>query len=150
MKRSSISFLLGSVVLMSAVGAQAAKTSGTEHAIVAQEQKWLKSQQENNTDLLAPLLADNFVETTGEGKFTTTKAAAMARANSVKWTSVEYLDIKVTAFGNTAIAIGTFKGHGTESSGKSLDEKSRFTDTWIKMPNGQWQCVASQDTPIKK
>jgi ketosteroid isomerase-like protein len=57
--------------------------------------------------------------------------------------------VKVAVFGNTAIATGGFKGKGTDTSGKSIDENSRFTDTWVKMPGGKWQCVASQDTPVK-
>jgi ketosteroid isomerase-like protein len=150
MKRSLIWCLLGSVCLVSAAWSQASKSGGTEQAVVALEHKWLQSQQTNNTDLLAPLLADNFVETTSEGKVTTSKADALADAKSIKWSSVEYNDLKVVVFGDTAIAIGSFKGKGTDASGKSLDENDRFTDTWMKMPNGKWQCIASQDSPIKK
>jgi len=25
----------------------------------------------------------------------------------------------------------------------------RFTDTWPKMADGRWQCIASHDSPIK-
>jgi len=25
----------------------------------------------------------------------------------------------------------------------------RWTDTWVKMPNGKWQCVATQASPLK-
>jgi ketosteroid isomerase-like protein len=55
----------------------------------------------------------------------------------------------VTVFGKTAIATGGFKGKGTGSDGKPFDDHSRWTDTWVKMPDGKWQCVASQDTLIK-
>jgi hypothetical protein len=57
--------------------------------------------------------------------------------------------LKVTVFGDTAIATGDFKAKGTDASGKPLISE-RFTDTWVKMPNGQWQCVASHVSPIKK
>lgn len=150
MKRSLIWCLFGSVFLVSAAVSQAVDTSGTEKAVAALEQKWLQSQQTNNTDLLAPLLADNFVQTTGQGKVTTSKSAALADAKSMKWSSAEYDDVKVIVFGDTAIAIGVFKGKGTDSSGKPLDEIDRFTDTWVKMPNGKWQCAASHDSSIKK
>lgn len=149
MKKGLIWCLLGSVLLTSAVWSQATKSAATEQAVAALEQQWLKSQQTNNPELVAPLLADNFLQTSGEGKLTTTKAEALAQAKETKWSSVDYVDLKVTVFGNTAIATGGFKGKGTDTSGKSLDETSRFTDTWVKMPNGKWQCVASQDTPIK-
>jgi uncharacterized protein (TIGR02246 family) len=149
MKRNLIWCLLGSVCLVSAAWSQANKSGGTEQAVAALEQKWLQSQRANNTDLLAPLLADNFVETTSDGKVTTSKADALACAKLIKWSSVEYNDLKVIVFGDTAIAIGSFKGKGTDASGKPVDENARFTDTWMKMPNGKWQCIASQDSAVK-
>jgi hypothetical protein len=30
-----------------------------------------------------------------------------------------------------------------------MDVNERFTDTWVKMPGGKWQCVASQSSPVK-
>jgi len=57
--------------------------------------------------------------------------------------------VKVTAFGRAAIATGDFKAKGTDSSRKPLDTHERFTDTWVKMPNGQWQCVASHQSSIE-
>jgi len=41
-------------------------------------------------------------------------------------------------------------GKGTDSKGKPMDDTERFTDTWVKMPGGKWQCVASQGSAIKK
>jgi len=149
MKTSWILSVLGSVLLTGAAFSQADKTSAVEKSVAALEQEWLRSQQTNDVDLLAPLLADHFVQTSGTGKVTRTKAAALADAKGTKWSTVTYGDLKVVVFGHTAVATGTFKGKRTDSSGKVLDENERFTDTWVKMPNGKWQCVASQDTPIK-
>jgi len=41
------------------------------------------------------------------------------------------------------------KGKGTDPSGKPMDVQERFTDTWVKMQNGQWQCVASHVSTLK-
>ena len=60
-----------------------------------------------------------------------------------------YEDVKVTVFGDSAIATGVFKAKGTDPSGKPLDVNERWTDTWVKMPNGKWQCVASHQWQIK-
>ena len=38
-------------------------SSATEKAVLALENQWMQSQKTNNPDLLAPLLADKFVET---------------------------------------------------------------------------------------
>jgi ketosteroid isomerase-like protein len=51
---------------------------------------------------------------------------------------------------DTAIATGGFKGQGTDESGKAFNTHSRWTDTWVKMPDGKWQCVASHGSDIKK
>jgi ketosteroid isomerase-like protein len=148
MKRTFTSCLLGMVLLVSAAWSQANKTDGTEQAVTALEQQWLQSQKTNNADLHVPLLADNFVSTSSDGKVTG-KAETVARAKSIKWSTAEYNDLKVSVFGDTAIATGGFKGKGTDASGKPLSVDERWTDTWVKMSNGQWQCVASQVTPVK-
>jgi ketosteroid isomerase-like protein len=138
------------MLLMNGAWAQSGDTTATAKAVAALEQQWLQSQRTNNADLLAPLLADNFVQTDSSGKVTISKAAALADAKTTKWTSVVYIDLKVYVFGDTAIAIGGFQGQGTDGSGKALDENVRFTDTWMKMPGGKWQCIASHDGTIKK
>jgi len=32
---------------------------------------------------------------------------------------------------------GAFNGRGTDASGKPVEEHERWTDTWVKMPNGE-------------
>lgn len=132
------------VLLASSAWAQ----SGAEKAVAALEQKWLQSQQTNNPDLVAPLLADKFIETSADGKVMD-KTAAMAMAKAMKYSSAEYYDVKVTGFGNTAIATGGFKGKGTDAAGKPFDDNERWTDTWMKMSDGKWQCIATQATPVR-
>lgn len=77
----------------------------------------------------------------------TGKEALLAAAKTNTWSSVEYTDLKVTVFGQTAIATGTFTGKGT-IAGKPADVRERFTDTWV-MANGKWLCVATHDSPLK-
>ncbi len=122
--------------------------AGTEKAVAALEQQWLKAQQTSNPDLLEPLLADRFIETTNDGK-TMGKAEALAGTKTSKYESAQYADVKVSVFGNTAIATGEFKGNGTDENGKPIASPERWTDTWVKMPNGKWQCVASHASLVK-
>ena len=147
--RRLIGGLLTLVVMLGAAAAQAAPAGADEQAVTAAEQQWLKSQQTNNAELLAPLLADKVVETTGNGKVLSGKDAVLADAKSDTWSSVDYTDLKVTVFGHTAIATGMFTGKGKDATGKPLDEQVRFTDTWVKM-DGKWLCVATQDSALKK
>lgn len=148
MKSSLACCFLGLVVLTNAVWSQAQQSAGAEQAVTAMEQKWLQSQKTNDPELVAPLLADKFVNTGSDGKVTN-KVESLAEAKATKYDSAAYDDLKVTAFGDVAIATGVFTAKGTDASGKPLDLHERFTDTWVKMKNGQWQCVASHGSPIK-
>jgi hypothetical protein len=50
---------------------QAQQTGGgAEKAVMALENQWLQSQTTNNPDLVAPLLADTFMNTGADGKVT--------------------------------------------------------------------------------
>src|SRR6201990_2310511 len=102
MKRSLMWCSLGLVLLTSAAWAQA---SGTEQAVAGLEQKWLQGQQTNNPDLIAPLLADKIVDTELDGKVQD-KAGLMEMTKAIKYKSAEVEDLKVTVFGDTAIASG--------------------------------------------
>jgi ketosteroid isomerase-like protein len=145
MKRNWIWLLLAVLSLGSVAWSQA---GGTEKAVTALEQQWLKGQQTNNPDLVAPLLADKIVVTQSDGKVYD-KSETLTFYKKTKWESAEYGDLKVMVFGKTAIATGSFKGKGTGADGKSFDDNDRWTDTWVEMPDGKWECVASQTSPIK-
>jgi ketosteroid isomerase-like protein len=145
MKRISVWFLIAVIALTSAAWLYA--QADTEKAVAGLEQKWLESQKANNPDMVAPLLADKFVSTGSDGKVND-KAGSLADAKKTKYTSAEYENVKVTVFGGTAIATGGFKGKGTDASGKPMDVHERWTDTWVKMPSGKWQCVATQSSTL--
>ncbi len=112
MKKTWIWLLLALLSLASIAGSQ---TGGsTEKAVAALEQQWLQGQKTNNPDLVAPLLADKIAVTEADGKVYD-KDGTLAIYKKTKWDSAEYEDVKVTIFGDTAIATGGFKGKGTES-----------------------------------
>jgi ketosteroid isomerase-like protein len=148
MKRAWMWCLIGLLSVGSAAWSQALTPGATEKAVAALEQQWLQSQRTNNPDLAVPLLADKIVVTMSNGKVMN-KAEFLADAKATKYVSAEYEDVKVTVFGDTAIATGGFKAKGTDPTGKRFDTSERFTDTWVKMPNGNWQCVASHESPVK-
>ncbi len=140
--------MFGVLSLGGAAWSEAEQTSSdAEKAVTALETRWLQSYRTNNPDLIAPVLADKFVSTGADGKLMN-KAESLADAKSTKNTSADYENVQVTVFGDTAIVTGGYKGKGTDSSGKPFDVHLQWTDTWVKMANGKWQCVASQDTPI--
>ena len=149
MKRTWLWCLLALLSLGSASLSQAQQASGaTEKAILALEDQWMQAQKTNNADLAAPPLADKFVETNYAGKVRN-KAEFLARERANKYSSAETLDRKVTVFGDTAIAMGGVNFQGTDAGGKPFNVHLRYTDTWIKMPDGKWQCVASHTSNVE-
>ena len=148
MKKTWMWCFIGLLSLGSAAWSQAQQTGGTEKAVAALEQQWLQSQKTNNPDLAAPLLADKLVITGSDGKVRN-KTESLANAKATKYVSAEYEDMKVTVFGDTAIATIVFNAKGTDASGKPFDLHERWTDTWVKMPSGKWQCVATHGSTIK-
>ena len=125
----------------------AAQAGTAEEAVIAGENQILKSQQTNNVELQAPLLADKYVATDEDGTVLIGKEANLADAKLTTFSSMELTDLKVTVFGDTAIATGTFADKGTYK-GKAFNHRGRFTDTWVKL-NGKWLCVASHSSLIK-
>ena len=146
--------LLGWAVAANMACAQSAKSpsvrelGSADHAVLALEQKWLQSQKTNDPALLEPLLADDIADTSTEGKLMTGKAAVVKDAKDVKWSSAEYTDLQLTLHGDTAIVTGIFDGKGTDTAGKPVNVHERFTDTWVKMHDGRWLCVASHGSNI--
>jgi hypothetical protein len=152
MKKSCIWCLLALVSGVSIGWAQAGGARGASaarKAVAAREQQWLQSHKTNNPDLVGPLLGKSIVATLSDGRVHD-KAELLAIAKKTKYDSVDYTDVKVSVFGNTAIATGGFDAKGTDEAGKPFEAHERWTDTWLRMPSGKWLCVASADVPIKK
>ena len=148
MKKSLIWCLLGFSLFVSVPWLQSQTTGATEKAITALEEQWAQAQNANNPDLLAPLLADTFVSTSWDGKVTG-RAETLAEVKSFVKNSAANSEMKVIVYGNTAIAIGIWKAQMKDPSGKLIDLNVRWTDTWVKMADGKWQCVASHGSPVK-
>jgi len=143
-----VSALAAAMIAATPTRAQSNMAGGAEKAVAALENQWLQGQKTSNPALVAPLLADKFINTDESGKVTG-KAETLADVKNSKWTTGEYDDVKVMVYGSTAIAPGGGKDSGTDASGKPLNINDRWTDTWVKMANGKWECVASHQSAIK-
>jgi len=142
--------LFGVLILALPLAAQMGdnmKGGGVAQAITQMEQQWASNSKMGNMDAVAANLADSFVELDSDGSLYT-KAQVVDRMKNSKWQMNEVSNIKVTVHGNTAIASGSWQGKGT-AGGKMVDAHESWLDTWMKMPNGKWQCIASASTPAK-
>ena len=120
-----------------------------EKAVAALEEQWTQSERTNNTDLLAPLLADKFINIDVDGSISN-RAKELDDTKATKFASVDIEDLHITAFGDTVVATMVFKSKGTDAKGKPMDVNARWADTWVKMPSGSWQCVLSQGSNLKR
>ena len=121
---------------------------GVSKSITDMEMQWAAAAKMSTPDKVSPLLADNFVNMDSDGSMSN-KMQTLDRMKGAKWQTNEISDVKVTVHGNTAIATGSWMGKGTMANGTSVDAHEHWVDTWMKMPNGKWQCVASASAPSK-
>jgi uncharacterized protein (TIGR02246 family) len=148
MKKNLALFLMGILSLGCAALAQAQAPGATEKAVAALEEKWAQAQRTHNVDTEASLMAEKYVSTGVDGNVSN-RTQSIAEEKATKYSSVEIVGIQVTAFGDTAIASVEMKAKGTDPKGKPFDSHSRWTDTWVKMTGGEWQCVASHGSNVK-
>jgi ketosteroid isomerase-like protein len=121
---------------------------GVAKAITDMEQQWASSAKMSAPDAVAPMLADSFINMDSDGTMLN-KTQTLDRMKAAKWETNQISDVKVTTHGNTAIATGMWQGKGTAANGTSVDAHEHWVDTWMKMPNGKWQCIASASAPSK-
>jgi ketosteroid isomerase-like protein len=140
--------LLGILLLGAATATQAKPgDSATQKAVAALEDKWTQAEKASDPDLLAPLLASRFINIGLDGK-QSDRAKTLAETKTTKYASIDVREFHVTVFGNTAVASMLFKATATDGQGKTLNVNARWADTWVKMPDGAWQCVLSQGSSL--
>jgi ketosteroid isomerase-like protein len=121
----------------------------TQKVITALEFKWAEAQKLGNAKAVAPMLAEGFINTDADGQ-TYGKEKLLSNLKGGQWEQNGISDVKVTVYGNTAIATGAWAGKGIDGDGTKIDRAERWTDTWVKMQGGKWKCVASQQTSTPK
>ena len=135
-------------VMTAQEGAAGNASKPVAQALIDLENQWAKASKAADGDAVAPILAEDFVQVDSDGSLRG-KSEVIARMKGGKWTTNEVSDMKVMVHGDSAIVTGTWTGNGTTGEGRAINGKERFADTFVKMPNGKWQCVASASAPIK-
>jgi hypothetical protein len=117
--------------------------------LIALENAWNQAQLHHDAKALDELVSSSFVYTDYDGTVMN-KAQFMAdlRDPSYRATLITNDNMRVFPYENVAIVIGKYHTKGIYK-GKPFEHFGRFTDSWIHH-NGQWQCIASHTTLIKK
>jgi ketosteroid isomerase-like protein len=125
-----------------------AQVSTPEKSVSDLEYRWAEAQKLGRAEVVAPMLADTFINTDADGQ-TYGKAQLLSNLKGGKWELNGISDVNVRVYGEAAVATGSWRGKGVDGDGTRMDRSERWTDTWIRMANGSWQCVASQQTATK-
>jgi ketosteroid isomerase-like protein len=117
--------------------------------IRSMELKWTESYKKRQVDILASLLADDFVITVEDGNtYGKTGYISHSAESSTHVEVAEMSELKVRMHGNTAVVTGAYHERGM-SGGKPYEYHDRLTDVWMKN-GGKWQVVASHySVPLK-
>ena len=95
---------------------------------------------------MGSILADSVTASGSDGTMRN-KAEMLAAMKDRKYESAVEEELKVSVYGDAAVATGIWRAKGTEQD-KPFDEVERFTDTYVKT-GGEWKCVASHSSPMK-
>ena len=98
-----------------------------------------------DVDALDKATGDGYVFTDSTGRVTSKKELMDDfKAGKIKIESQDVSDMKVHAYGNTAVETGKLVSKGTRD-GQDAGGTFRFTRVWVNH-NGTWQTVAFQET----
>jgi ketosteroid isomerase-like protein len=110
-----------------------------ESQLVSLERLWNEAQVHRDSQALATMIGDKFVDTEWDGEVSDRgKFLADIADPKFEATSLTIEDVKVNLFQNTAVVTGTYRAKGSYR-GKSYKHVGRFTDTWV-FADAMWQC----------
>jgi hypothetical protein len=115
--------------------------------VLALETAWNEAESHRDSKALDGLLAPTFAYTDADGSFMD-KQQFLSSIRSGSSSQIANEGMKAESYGNVIVVTGSYREQGTEK-GKSYTHRGRFTDTWIEK-DGQWLCVASQETLISQ
>ena len=113
--------------------------------VLSLENAWNEAESHKDAKALAGLLAPTFIYTDADG-VAEDKTQFLADIRTTTATQIANEAMRADSYGNVIVVTGAYREQGTEK-GKPYLRRGRFTDTWI-LQNGQWLCVASQETLI--
>jgi len=138
---------IASLLLISLVSLAQAQSRNTEQAILKLEQEWVTALVKADTAALDKLYAPTLVYTHSSGQVDDkAKYIANIKAGGTKYESIDRDDVKVTAYGDTAIVTCHALIKLTNKSGPAT-VNARMIHVYAKQ-GGRWQLVAHQTTKL--
>jgi len=123
----------------------AAKGATPEEVLLRNEDGWAAALVKRDAAYFQRMLAPKFVYTEDAKLMSRDDVLRDATSSADTVTAAHNEDMVVHHAGSvTAVVTGLLVIEG-RSSGKRFVHRYRFTDTWVKQDDGQWQIVAAQD-----
>ena len=120
-----------------------------EEKLLKLENEFARAVASNDADALDRLLADDWiiVEPDG-GMIDKARFLGVIRSGALSHESMESTDLRVRAYGNTAVVTGLTATKG-KFMGQDFTSCERATDIFVKQSD-RWQCVFTQLTRSTK
>jgi ketosteroid isomerase-like protein len=132
------------IISFHASAARLGSAQTADSVLRRQEDGWAAALVKRDRAYFEQMLADRFVYTEDDRLMTRADVLRDATSGSDRPTAAHNEDMVVHLFGNTGVVTGRLIVSGTGKAGK-FDHHYRFTDTWVRQPDGRWQIVAAQD-----
>ena len=123
------------------------KGENVEKAVMQMEENLRAAVAKADAKEYAGIVGDNYVFTNHDA-VVRTKAEMVSgySGGTIKYDSLTFDDIKVYAYGDTAVVTGRSTSKG-QDIGKDISGTFRYTRVYVKQ-QGKWQLVATQSTRI--
>jgi ketosteroid isomerase-like protein len=143
-------FFLAPLLLLGCVTTLGAATGDdVSKELQAAEKKWAAGAMKQDVTFMQSLVTDDYTMTNPVGQVVPGKVLLdKIKDSSFKVESLDYSDMKVRVYGDTAVVTGHLVCKGTWE-GNDVGGDYAFTDTFSKI-DGHWREVASQVTRIEQ
>lgn len=123
------------------------KGDSVEQAVMQMEEALRVAVTKGDMKAYGRIVGDDYVFT-NQDAVVRTKAQVMSAydSGSLKYESIKFDEIKVHAYGDTAVLTGRSTQTGKDN-GKDIAGQFRYTRVYVKR-QGRWQIVATQSTRI--
>jgi uncharacterized protein (TIGR02246 family) len=123
----------------------AESNSGAADAVRQAEHSWAQAAIRGDAAALDKILSDDLTHTHGGGRTETkTQFLEAIKSGAQKYEAIDYGQIDVRVYGNTAI-VTSEPNIRTVNSGQPSSSHSRFLHIYVKQ-QGAWRLVAHQST----
>jgi ketosteroid isomerase-like protein len=146
---------LGLVLLLAAcatpllAGMPRGERHESRHEIDQLEDVWRIAIMHRDVTALSGLLADDYMAITATGTLQSKdQALANLRVGTVRFTSIEFSDLKVRFYGTTALVTARVEISGTAAQ-NDISGSYRYTHVWVRDEHGSWKIVSFEASRIR-